>query len=147
MQNKPEEVFYKSISDGIELIRNDQVIIHISRKALRQHFKKNPTGPRPKTFQSEGQNFKTENLLVTDNSPLGPILSFGCQIKRESGIMSTLDKKWMGKDIASGGGSGAIAFALAPGQVMMTFAILCVVIVVAFITLGVERLLAAFKKL
>ena len=40
-----------------------------------------------------------ENMVVTENSPLGPILSFGCISLRETGIMGTLDTQWMGKEV------------------------------------------------
>jgi hypothetical protein len=145
LENEPDEVYYNSIQQGIDLMTNDQVIIHIGSKALRQYYKKNPAGERPKTFQSEGENFKTENMLVTNNSPLGPILSYGCQLLRESGIMGTLDRKWMGQEISEGGGGGAVAFTLEPGQVMMIFAILCAAIGLALIILGVEHLILTFK--
>ena len=144
LQETPEEVYYGSIKDGIELIRKEQVIIHISGKALRQYFKSNPYGVRPKTFPSEGENL-AENLVITNNSPLGPILTLGCVELRETGIMGTLDTKWMGKEVSNDGGGGATAFALAPGQVMMIFSILCAAIGVVIIVLGVEHLMALSK--
>jgi hypothetical protein len=143
LQETPDEVYYGSISDGVELIRNDQVIIHISGKALRQYFKSNPSGLKPKTFPSEGENL-AENMVVTENSPLAPILSFGCISLRETGIMGTLDTQWMGKDVTDGGGGGAIAFALGPGQVMMIFAILCASIGVSFVVLIIEYAISGF---
>ena len=48
MQNDPTSVFYKNIKDGVQLMKDGQVIIHINEKSLRQYFKKNPTETRPK---------------------------------------------------------------------------------------------------
>ena len=146
LEQTPEEVYYSGIKDGVELIRSEQVIIHISGKALRQYFKSNPYGVRPKTFPSEGENL-AENLVITNNSPLGPILSLGCVALRETGIMGTLDTKWMGAEISNDGGGGATAFALEVGQVMMIFAILCTFIFVSFVVLGIEHLMALSKPI
>ena len=140
MQNDPSTVFYKNIKEGVELMKNDQVIIHINEKSLRQYFKRNPTEARPRTFQSEGENLKIENMLVTNNSPLGPILSHSSLLLRESGIMATLQTKWMGQKLTSGIGTGAEAHTLNPGQVMMIFAILCASICMSFLALGMEHL-------
>ena len=140
LQETPEETYYGSIKNGIDLIRNEQVIIHISGKALRQYFKSNPYGVRPKTFPSEGENL-AENLVITNNSPLGPILTLGCVALRETGIMGTLDTKWMGADISNDGGGGATALQLMPGQVMMIFAVLCTAIGVVLVVLAVEKLM------
>ena len=144
LEETPEEVYYSSIKDGVDLIRNEQVIIHISGKALRQYFKSSPKGVRPKTFPSEGETL-AENLVITNNSPLGPILTLGCVELRETGIMGTLDTKWMGKEVSNDGGGGATAFALAPGQIMLIFSILCAAIGVVIIVLGVEHLMALSK--
>ena len=141
MQNDPTSVFYKSIKDGVQLMKDGQVIIHINEKSLRQYFKKNLSEIRPKTFQSEGENLKIENMLVTNNSPLGPILSHGSLILRESGIMATLQTKWMGQKITSGGGTRVEAHTLNPGQVMMTLSILCGAILLSLLALGIEYLI------
>ena len=122
-------------------MKNGQVIIHINEKSLRQYFKENPSEIRPKTFQSEGENLKIENMLVTNNSPLGPILSHSSLILRESGIMATLEAKWMGQKITSGDGTRVEAHTLNPGQVMMTFSILCGAILLSFLILGIEYLI------
>ena len=141
MQNDPTTVFYKNIKDGVQLMKDGQVIIHINEKSLRQYFKKNPTETRPKTFQSEGENLKIENMIVTDNSPLGPILSHSSQLLRESGIMATLQTKWMGQKFTSGMSTGAESHTLQPGQVMMSFSILCGSICVSLLFVGIEYLM------
>ena len=140
LEETPEEVYYGGIKNGVDLIRNEQVIIHISGKALRQYFKSNPFEVRLKTFPSEGENL-AENLVVTKNSPLRPILTYGCVALRETGIMGTLDTKWMGKEISNDVGVIAKdAFALAPGQVMMIFSILFTSLGIALVILGIEKL-------
>ena len=141
MQNDPTSIFYKSIKEGVQLMKDGQVIIHINEKSLRQYFKKNPSEIRPKTFQSEGENLKIENMLVTNNSPLGPILSHSSLLLRESGIMATLQAKWMGQKITSGAGTRVEAHTLNPGQVMMTFSILCAAIFTSFLIVGIEYLI------
>ena len=55
--------------------------------------------------------------------------------------MATLQTKWMGQKLTSGIGTGAEAHTLNPGQVMMTFAILCASIGMSFLVLGIEYLM------
>ena len=145
LQNTPEEVYFGSIKEGMEIIADDQIVIHIAEKALTQYFKANPTVQRPHTFPSEGEGF-IENLVVTDNSPLGPILGLGCRILFENGVMDSLETKWIGKNVPAGIGGEAIAFALSPGQVVMTFVLLCSAVVASLVILGFENLIFIAKK-
>ena len=133
----PQEVKFSGIEEGIQYLQEDQVVIHISDGLLKQYYKNNPSMRRPKTFSSEGEKFG-ENMIVTENSPLGPILTNGFQTLYENGIVDLYDKKWRGKDISSYNDGYAYAAPLNEGQLMMPFAILCVVIFISTVLLVSE---------
>ena len=145
LETVPEEVIYGGIKEGMELIANDQIIIHISGKALNQYFKNNPTGQTPKTFKSEGENL-AENLVLTENSPLVPYLRYGCWFLYESGIMDVLDTKWMGKEVKESRGGSTVVFALAPGQVMMSFALFATAAGLSILVLCLESVVKMSSK-
>ena len=143
--NSPEEVKYNSIEEGINYLFEDQVVIHVSNGLLKQYYKNNPKTVQPKTFSSEGEKFG-ENMIVTKNSPLGPILGKGFQILCENGIVDLIDIKWRGKDISSDADGYAYASPLNEGQLMMPFALLCAVICVSAAVLVSEYLFNYFDK-
>ena len=95
----------------------------------------------PRTFVSEGEKL-IENMIVAENSPLGPMLTFGCTLLLERGYIDTLDEKWMGKAISSYNkkGGGPAAYVLSIGQVMLGFVFMCTAMGVSLIVLIVEVL-------
>ena len=143
--NTPEEVQYKSIAEGIREINEDQIVIHISDKSLRQYFKYSPGSQKPKTFPSEGENLG-EYMIVTENSPLASILNYGFRILYENGVMHLLETKWMGKDLSDDSDGKSAAFALTHGQVMMVFSILCAAMGMAVAVLGGECIFVSCKQ-
>ena len=145
IQNYPEDIFFNSIDEAMQKINGDKVVVHLSDKVMRQYFKANPTKNKPNTFPSKGEK-RVENMIVTENSPLGPILTFGCRLLLEKGIIDILDEEWMGKVVSSESNSGgSAASVLSIGQVMMGFVLMSTGITLSLVALIVE-LISMYKK-
>ena len=141
VKNYPENTVYVSIDVAIKEIQSQPTVIHLSDKALRQYFLQNPKSSQPKTVYPEEQKGEMENMIVTANSPLGPMLKYGCHILREKGVFDILDEKWMGKSVQyQSNASGAAAQVLSIGEVMAAFVILGFAMVLSLLCLIVEEL-------
>ena len=147
VQNYPENTVYDTIDNAMIEIQSQPTVIHLSDKALRQYFLQNPKSSRPKTVFPEEQKGEMENMIVTANSPLGPMLKYGCRILREKGIFDILDEKWMGKSVQyQSNASGAAAQVLSIGEVMAAFVILGFAMVLSLLCLVMEELCQYWKE-
>ena len=147
VKNEPKNTIFSSIDDAIRRISDEQVVIHLSDKLLRQYFMENPTKTKPKTVSLKGQK-RIENMIVTDNSPLGPILTHGCNKLLERGVIDILDEKWIGKPVTSESkAGGAAADVLSIGQVMMSFVFIGTGIILSLLVLiGEDIFLLVYKR-
>ena len=146
LQNYPEDTIYDSIDDGIKKIQNEQAVIHLSDKTLRQYFLENPQSQRPKKVFPEEQKGEIENMIVTKNSPLGPMLRYGCRVLLEKGVFDILDETWMGKSVQyQSNAGGAAAQVLSIGEVMAAFVIMGFSMVLSLICLIVEAVYHILK--
>jgi hypothetical protein len=127
VEKNPDECKYKNIKEGMEIIFEDQVVIHTMDAMLRQYYKENPTTRMAKTFPSEGEKVG-EYMLVTENSPLGPILNQEIRKLSETGMFDVIDVKWRGKALSAYDDVQLSSKPLSEGQVMLIFAILCATI-------------------
>ena len=135
IENYPQDTVFNSIDTAIRNIEERQIVIHLSEKVLRQYFMENPSKTKPKTILSKEER-RIENMIVTENSPLGPILTFGCNKLLEKGIIDILDEKWIGKkvnSVSSAGGSAADVLSI--GQVMLIFVFIGTGFVLAILVL------------
>ena len=85
-------------------------------------------------------------MLVTENSPLGPILNEGFRILCENGVFDLLDDKWKGQDLSDDVNNKASASPLNEGQVMVIFAVLCTAFGVSIGVLLGECLFTSLKS-
>ena len=139
LQSYPQTSIYDSIEDAIKEIQSEQTVIHLSDKTLRQYYLQNPQSVRPKTVFPEEQKGEIENMIVTNNSPLGPMLKYGCRMLLEKGVFDILDEKWMGKSVQyKSNTSGAAAQVLSIGEVMAAFVILGIALILSLICLIFE---------
>ena len=90
LETYPQTSIYDSIEDAIKEIQNEQTVIHLSDKTLRQYFLQNPKSLRPKTVFPVEQKGEIENMIVTNNSLLGPMLKYGCRVLLEKGVFDIL---------------------------------------------------------
>ena len=141
---EPKYVKYETLEDGLQSVFEEQVAIHIDEGSLKHYFKNNPTSPRPKYFPSEGEKVG-EYMIVSENSPLGPILNHGFRILCENGVVDMLDTKWKGKDLSDDVNDNGSASALNKGQVMVIFVVLCTTIIISICVLLGECLFTSLK--
>ena len=145
-KNSPKEVIYKNIEDGIKQIFDDRVVIHAMDSSLRQYYKQHSkTRIRvPKVFQSEGERLGSY-FIVTENSPIGPLLGHELRKLWEKGIFDIIDLKWIGKPLTGYTQENLSSSALSEGQVMLIFSCLCAAIGASMATLLVEHIYCFVK--
>ena len=140
----PEESKFNSIGQGINDIIEDQIVIHIQHNSLRKYYTQFPTTNVPTIIDSEGESNDAEYMIVTENSPLGPILDKELKKILEAGIFDIARMTWIGKDLPK---DERIKNpdALGQGQVMMVFIVLFIAVVASIIVLAVERIYFQFE--
>ena len=139
-KNSPKEVTYENIEDGIRQIFDDRVVIHAMDSSLRQYYKQHSKTriTVPKVFQSEGERLGSY-FIVTENSPIGPLLGHELRKMWEKGIFDIIDLKWIGKPLSRYTHESLSSTALSEGQVMLIFSCLCAAIGASMATLLVEH--------
>ena len=90
IERNPEETIFNSIGEAYQDIEDNQIVAHLNEKYLRYYTKNHLVKRPPKTIPAVPKTL-IENVIVTKNSPLGPILSHGCKLLAEKGIIDILD--------------------------------------------------------
>ena len=98
MKNR-DKVKYSCMEEGINDMFEDQVVIHIDNPALKQYYTQHPTRDVPTMVPSEGEINFGEYLILTENSPLGPILEKELKQISEAGMSDITRIKWIGRDL------------------------------------------------
>ena len=143
LQKYPKQTIFNSIDEGYNNIVEDQIMAHLNERDLRYYMKNNPTKPKPKTIPVVPKSF-IENMIVTENSPLGPMLRFGCESLIERGVIDILQRKWTGESTSSlRQRENASSKILSIGQLLMVFVLLIVGITISFIIFIAELKLFA----
>ena len=146
LKKYPNENKFNTTREAMEAIRNSKIVAHVSEKALRQYFKEYPDTVVPATFSSGGERLR-ETMIVTKNSPLGSMLTFGCSLLIERGYVDILDEKWFGKGILPNFQSGNLAaHVLSLGELMLGLVLICSATVLSLIILMMELVLFLKKK-
>ena len=98
VKNKPKESVFHGVNQVLEDHRNDPVVIHEVQSAINV-YKKNGKFDIEDTLQvfQKGHN-EYFGMIVTENSPLGPILQYGAKVMTERGTLDYLKTKWLGED-------------------------------------------------
>jgi hypothetical protein len=78
------------------------VVIHVSQAAVDVHTKygRYDVFDKLEVFYKGSSEYL--NLIVSKNSPLGPILQHGSKIMFERGVFDYLNAKWLGKEKQTG---------------------------------------------
>ena len=139
IEESPSKFLVNSIAEGIRRMKSGQVAVHIGEKGLRQFYTQNPTEPLPNTFVSSNDG-NTENFIFTKNSPLLPFFAIGSLELFETGVMKSLEKKWMGEKLNSKISEPLHTVVLDVGQLAMVFLMLGASIIISFIIVGIELL-------
>jgi len=135
VQNKPEETVFQNIEEGLDLLEEEQAVMHCSEGMLKGYFQANPFRQQTlKTFAKGRATFYA--LIVPINSPLKPILQKASNTLLEAGTMDYLVKVWEGLDIPD---LGAVEImVLTAGQVVLIFFIIIAWFGMAICVFGCE---------
>ena len=141
IQNFPRDAQFPTIQEGIKKIISEKSAMFLSENELRLYNKYYPIKENLKTLPGDwdvnGVKGKLNEIIVPKNSPIGPILSHGFQILYESGMMTNLEAKTVGRAIQKQS-SHIDTFVLKPGQVILVFSILCSAILFSLIIFAIE---------
>ena len=139
-----DEYQYGTIAEGVQEMHEKQIAIHALDTLLKQYYKNTPNAKIPTIIPSEGE-FGWENMVVTENSPLGPILQRELSQLAENGIVDYVRMEWIGNEFPKPTGKTTPG-ALGQGQVTMIFIILCVAVGCSAGIMTVERIYVIFKS-
>ena len=132
--NLPEETVFNSVSEGVDLMLNNLIVIHLQEGAIRGFVKDNPEKGQGIRLFDKG-SIRPYNLIVVDNSPLGPVFRFAARNVMERGILDPVVNSWIGKEVGNERPDlEETKLVLGAGQVVLIFFILCAI---TFSTLAV----------
>ena len=133
-----EGMTYTSIQEGIKLMKNDRVVLHLGEDDIQSAVKDDPEiAGDVYIFAREKPTYR--NMVVTNNSPLGPILNFGVRLLVENGVMQHIDGRWLGKvNKGNERNLGGIQIVLSAGQVVLIFIFMVATIGLIFILVFAE---------
>ena len=97
VQEIPEESVFQGIAGAVNEHENDSVVIYVSQSSIDVFIKYGQYDGENKLdvfYKSSAEYF---NLIVTKNSPLGPILQHGSNVMFERGMFDYLTAKWLGR--------------------------------------------------
>ena len=95
VQSEPKENTYVGIDDVLNHYQNDPVVIHDLEGAIDAHSKyEDGSTMEHLTIFNKGRT-EWYGIIVTENSPLGPMLAHGSKDMRERGVFNYLQKKWL----------------------------------------------------
>ena len=119
--NMPDEHIFQNLEEGLNLIENDRVVIHIGEGALKSYFKNNPYHQQRLKVFAKSQP-QPAGIIVELNSPLKPILRAASTALTEAGIKDVLIKEWEGASIPQN--DEVETTVLTNGQVILVFLII-----------------------
>ena len=136
--SQPEETVFYSTKEGMEILQNQKrVAVYLTQIKMNHYLKVNGRKLTDvRTFAEEKLQF---SLVLTKNSPLTPVLNFGCHISQENGIMNKLindltrrpqTTRFQSMDHAK--------MVLKPGQVVLVYFIMILAISLALVLLVIE---------
>ena len=86
VENLPDETVFTEFDEGIRRMRENFGIVLFEEGRVKSYMKANPAAEQGlKVFDKRGKEFY--NIIVTDNSPLGPVFKYGAGKVLETGIL------------------------------------------------------------
>ena len=138
-----EKHIMPDLNSGFEELKKGQTVMFSLDSFLRGKKKESPTSvPNIATFAPSKPSYY--NLLLTKNSPLGPLFKQAAIETIESGQTSRIDAIWKGAPIKLEGAADKIV--LSSGQTFLLFTFLLSMLGVSLICLGFEWCLKIFKR-
>ena len=138
----PEETSFSQIQDVVNMHGHDPVVIHDLQGAIDTYLKygKGDTTDDLEIFYKG----RTEwyGLIVTENSPLGPMLEYGAKKMHERGVFHYLKAEWLGgqKICRPVSDMSSSSLVLSLGHVSLVFVVLGFSIILSFVMFLAELL-------
>ena len=140
----PDKYNVKAIEEGLELIKNDQTILHTSDAMLRGAQRRNPsTFPNVKTFEASSTTYSY--LIFTKNSPLVPVFSKASLKSFERGQYERVSRYWQGQEISVSSKNSMDTLVLTIGQVFLIFGVLMLSLLSSLVCLVLEIIFFHYK--
>ena len=145
--NLPDETVFSSVSNGVDLMLNNLIVIHVGESVIRGFIKNNPKkGIGIKLFDRGAT--EAHNIILVNNSPLGPALRLAARNAIETGVLDPISNTWIGKEVGNERtGFMRTKFVLGGGHVVLIFVILCSIILSTIIVLFCEIFISGSKNL
>ena len=145
--NLPDETVFSSVSDGVDLMLNNLIVIHVGESVIRGFIKNNPKkGIGIKLFDRGAT--EAHNIILVNNSPLGPALRLAARNAIETGVLDPISNTWIGKEVGNERtGFMRTKFVLGGGHVVLIFVILCSIALSTIIVLFCEIFISGSKNL
>ena len=145
--NLPEETVFNSPSDGVDLMLNNLIVIQLHEFAIRGFIKNNPKKGLGIEMFDRGP-VKPYNLILVNNSPLGPALRLAARNSMETGVLGPISNNWIGKDLGNErSGFDRTKFVLGAGHVVLIFFMLCSITLSTLFVLFCEIMFSKSKML
>ena len=145
----PSEAQFTTVQEGVQRIISEKSAIFLSENELRLYNKYYPIKQNikalPGDWDGNGLTGELNEIIVPKNSPIGPILSHGFQVLYESGMMTSLEAKSVGRPIQKQS-SSMNTFVLEPGHVILVFSILSCALVLSLIIFAIELITRNFFR-
>ena len=97
VQQNPNESVFLSIEQVLQDHEHNPVVIHDLQGAIDAYGKYGNPGMSEKLEVFYKGRSEYYSLIVTENSPLGPMLQHGTKVFFESGVIDHLSAKWLGR--------------------------------------------------
>ena len=143
----PDETVFSSVSDGVDLMLNNLIVIHVGESVIRGFMKNNPKkGIGIKLFDRGAT--EAHNIILVNNSPLGPALRLASRNAMETGVLDPISNTWIGKEVGNErSGFVRTKFVLGAGHVVLIFLLLCTICLSTIIVLFCEIFISKSKNL
>ena len=145
--NLPDETVFNSVSEGVDLMLNNLIVIHLQEGTIRGFVKDNSEKGQGIKLFARGA-VQPYNLIVVDNCPLGPPLRLAARSAMETGVLDPVVNAWIGKEVGNERPDlEDTKLVLGAGQVVLIFFILCAITFSTFIVLFCEIIYSKSKRL
>ena len=132
----PEETTFSGIEEVIERYNHDPVVVHELQGAIDsyQKYGKGDTMDHLEVFYQGRAEWY--GIIVTENSPLGPMMRYGAKILHERGVFDYLKAQWLGGEKTCRGSvheTSSSTAAITLNQMTLVFSVFGLLMIFAFV--------------
>ena len=140
VENEPKEASFGSVDEGMQKVLNGFYVAQMQEGSIRGWIREHPlAGDKVKIFGNGNKQFYT--LILTNNSPMGPIFQFACREMIEKGVKERISTQWIGrKAVTQVADLESTLIVLKPGQVIMIYFLMFLTIVTTLSVFCLEHI-------